>query len=455
MSLLAIGLSHRTARVDVLERAAVGADDLVKLLHELVGCDHIGEAMCLSTCNRVEVYTDTDKFHGGVDEVSAVLARHAGIPADDLTPHLYVHYEQAAVHHLFRVAAGLDSMVVGESQILGQLRQAYRAACQAQTAGRELHELAQRALAAGKRVHTETSIDAAGASVVSRAVARARHARGGLAGTTAVIVGAGSTGGLVGSSLRLAGVADVVVANRSAAGGERLARSLHGRAVALDALPTELAAADVLVTCTGSTSVLLDVATLTAALDGRGDRSLVVLDLGLPRDVDPATAALPGVTYIDLDALTETSADEADTSSVAVAEQIVAVDVEHYLSWQRTIEVAPTVSALRARAADVVGRELARLDARLPGLDPRVRAECERTVRRTVSTLLHGPTVRVKELAHSPEGDLYADALRTLFGLLPGAADVVSAPSTAELPKVTEPDAAMQPLERLPGGSDR
>jgi len=429
VSVLAVGVSHRNAPVSVLERAAIAPDDVGKILHELVRGEHVGEALVVSTCNRVEAYVDTDKFHGGTDEVSAVLARHAGMPVSDLAEHLYVHYEQAAVHHLFRMTSGLDSMVVGESQILGQVRSAYTLAAAEQTVGRELHELAQRALSAAKRVHSETEIDRAGASMVNIAVEQARAVLGGLSGRSALIVGAGSMGALAAATLVRAGLGGLVIANRTSENASRLADGLPARAVGIEEVEAELAAADLLVCATGSTSVLVNAATVAAAMRGRADRPLVILDIAMPRDVDPGSGDVPGVTYVDIEALQGPAARAgAGSQSVAAAERIVDEEVEGYLSWQRSIEVAPTIAALRARAADLVEAELSRFDARWPGLEPRLRAEVAQTVRRTVSTLLHGPTVRVKQLADAPGGDVYADALRTLFGLVPGATDAVMTP---------------------------
>lgn len=422
MSLLAIGLSYKTAPVAILERAAIGPEDMPKLLHELVRGEHVSEAVILSTCNRVEAYVDVAKFHGGVFEVSQALARHAGMDVSDFGEYLYVHYEQAACQHLFRVAAGLDSMVVGEPQILGQVRSAYAAAVDQQTVGKVLHELLQRALSAGKRVHTDTDIDRNGATVVGRAIELA----GPMDGRDVLIVGAGSMGALGGTTLRRVGANPPVVANRSTENAARLAETLGGRAVGLDALPDELTRADVVLTSTGSTSVLLSYDAVRTAMAHRDGRPLVILDLALPRDADPAVADLDGVTYLDLDGIRDAVV-TPDSDAVAAAERVLAADVDGYLAAQRAIEVAPTVAALRARAADVVEAELTRLDAKLPGLDPRVRAELARTVRRTVGTLLHGPTVRVKQLAEAPGGSVYADALRTLFELGPQAAEAMSA----------------------------
>ncbi len=433
MSLLVVGLSHRTSPVGVLERAVVASEETGKVLGELLQCENVSEALLLSTCNRVEVYAVVQTFHGGLGDVSGVLARQAGAELADLAEHLYVHYAGAGVDHLFAVAAGLDSMVVGEPQILGQLREAYSDAVAAGTVGSTLHELAQHALRVGKRVHTETGIDAAGASLVSEALADADAALQrigggpGLAGRRALVVGAGSMGALAAAQLRRAGAAEVVVANRSMDTARRLAAAVAAegtpaRAVGLGAVLGELVTAEVVVSATGTVGTVLDAATLAAAAP------LVVCDLGMPRDVEEAAAALPGVTVIDLSTLQRRLADRAAGTDVRVARKILAEEVRGYLAAQRSAEVTPTVTALRQRAAEVVDAELLRLDTRLPGLDAAVRAELSCTVRRVIDKLLHTPTVRVKELAETGGGQTYADALRELFELDPQAPAAVSAP---------------------------
>jgi glutamyl-tRNA reductase len=452
MSVLVVGLSHHTAPVELLERASVSGEDIPKLLDELTRTGRVGEAMVLSTCNRVEVYAVVEAFHGGLADVSGVLARHAGMDVRTLSRHLYVHYAASAVEHLFTVAAGLDSMVLGEAQILGQLRAAYLAATDAGAVGRVLHELAQQALRAGKRSHAETGIDSAGASVVSEALADAAAALGGLRGRRALVVGAGSMGGLASAQLRRLGVGALVAANRTPARAARLAATLTAeglpsRAVGLDQVTTELALADVLISSTGAVGTVLTVDMVTEALGHRPDRPLVVCDLGLPRDVDPAVAELPGVTVIDLASLHERLAGRAEGEPVRAARAVVAEEVTAYLSAQRSAEVTPTVTALRRRAAEVVDAELLRMSSRLPDLDPDVRAELTHTVRRVVDKLLHTPTVRVKQLAEAPGGDAYAEALRELFGLDPQAPAAV----TATRATAAEPSASSVP----PGPADR
>jgi glutamyl-tRNA reductase len=422
VSLLVVGLSHRTAPVSVLERAAVPVDDLRKTLDELHRAETISEVLLLSTCNRVEAYADAARFHPAVAEITSVLARHAGLAVSDLSEHLYVHFAEAAAEHIFSVASGLDSMVVGESQILGQLRSAYALGTDVGSVGSVLHDLTQSALRVGKRVHSDTGIDRAGASIVSVALDQAEAVLGSLDGRRAVIVGAGSMGALAGATLRRRGLTDVVIANRSVAPAARLARTLDGRAAALPAVPGEIADADLLVSCTGATGLVVE----ADDLGSRADRPLVVLDLALPRDVDPIVRERPGVTYVDLEALRSRGAMVSD-EEVRSATAIVADELRGYLAEQQRLAVAPTVTALRARANQVIDGELARLDGRLPGLDDDVRREVTDAVRRAVEKVLHAPTVRVKELASTPGGDQYAAALRELFDLDQAAVESVAA----------------------------
>ncbi len=441
MSLLAIGLNHRSAAPELLERISVSPHDVPKVLHDLLAGEHITEAVLVTTCNRVEVYAETATFHGGVTEVGEVLARTAGLPFEELHRSLYVHHEARAVQHLFSVACGLDSMLVGEAQILGQVRQAYKIARDEASTGRALSALMREALRVGKRAHTETGIDTAAASLVGVGLRVAGDAIAGMSGSGALegarvlLVGAGSTGALAGSLLRKAQVGQLVVANRSPERARRLAAGLDGRAVKLDAVPAELREADLVVTATGATLPVLSLPAVEAALAERnGNGRLVLLDLGLPRDVDPRVRELPGVSLIDLEGLRAALAGSDVVTDVDAVRALVAEEVAAYLDRQRALRVAPTVAALRARAAEMVDAELNRLAGRLPSLSERERAEVANTVRRVVDKLLHSPTVRVKELAEIPGGDRYAEALHELFELDPRKAQAVSAPGMDELP---------------------
>jgi glutamyl-tRNA reductase len=370
-----------------------------------------------------------------------VLADQSGMTVPDLTKYAYVRYSEAAVEHLFAVAGGLDSAVVGEQQVLGQVRRAYAAAEANRTVGRTLHELAQRALAVGKRVHSETGIDAAGASVVSVALGMADAKLNGLHGKTAVVVGAGAMGALSAAHLTRAGIGNVYVVNRSLPRAQRLARKVResgtpAEALSLDNLSTALADADVVVSCTGAVRPVVSLADVHNALTAgrRDDTPLVMCDLGMPRDVDPAVSGLPGVWVVDMDRIQREPSARAAAADADAARHMVAAEVATYLAGQRMAEVTPTVTALRQRAADVVEAELLRLDHRLPGLEATHRDEVARTVRRVVDKLLHAPTVRIKQLASAPGGDSYAEALRELFELDQTAVDAVA--NAGELPPV-------------------
>jgi glutamyl-tRNA reductase len=427
MSLLAVGISHQTAPVSLLEQVSMTGDDKVKTLHELVESEHVSEALVLATCNRIEVFAEVDRFHGGITDVSRVLARHAGATVEELSPYVTVYYEDQAIGHLCTVAAGLDSMVVGETQVLGQLRAAYALAQEEGTVGRELHPITQRALRVGKRVHAETGIDKAGASLVSVALDRVTDVLGELAGRPVLVVGAGSMGALAATTLARRGAA-VTVSSRTPASAARLAESIGGRQADLDRLAEEIAVADVLVTCTGAIGTVIG----TDVVGDRAGRPLAVVDLALPRDVEPAVAALPGVHLIDLAMLQgeraahpgRPVAGSVAADDIAAAHALVELETSLLRAERQAAAVAPTVSALRSQAAEVVDAELLRLSTRLPDLDAKARSEVARTVRRVVDKLLHEPTVRVKELASAPGGTDYADALRALFGLgLSGSTD--------------------------------
>lgn len=459
MSVLVVGLSHRSAPVSVLERASLAPDARAKLLTDAVAAAPVTEAVALATCNRIELYAAVDKFHAGVAELSTLLAQHAGVSLEELTPHLYVHYEDRAVHHLFTVGCGLDSMVVGEGQILGQIKESLALGQRTHTAGRTLNDLFQQALRVGKRAHSETGIDKAGQSLVSFGLAQL--AAGApvaewVAGRRALVIGAGSMSSLAATTLVRAGAAELVIANRTYARAERLAAGLNAgspaagaaglipaqagpagvplaRAARVEEIADELVTADVVISCTGATGLVLTAAEVRAALRRRaggaasaGGPPLALLDLAMPRDIDHALHEVPGVHFVDIETLAGAAADAPMAADVDQVRAIVAEEVEVFGAAQRAASITPTVVALRTMAQDVVAGEIARLEGRLPGLDERQRAEVAQTVRRVVDKLLHAPTVRVKELAATPGGAGYADALRELFDLDPATVDAVS-----------------------------
>jgi glutamyl-tRNA reductase len=471
MSVLVVGLSHKSASLPVLERAAVSGDTLSKLIRDVSQAPNVGGTFVVSTCNRVEVYAEVDKFHGGVSSICDLLARHSAIPLSELTPNLYVHYEDRAVQHLLAVACGLESMVVGESQILGQVRQALSVAREHGTLSRGLGELGTLALRTARRAHAETRIDQAGANLVSIGIAIAHgrlttaqaQAEAGpapaadpsrpLAGLGVLVVGAGSMSSLAATTAARMGAAHIVVANRTADRAGRLAASVGGTVADLADLAGPVARADLVISCTGAAGVVIGVDLVTQALARRGQpgRPLVLLDLAMPRDVDPAVAGLPGAQLVGLDTLGDRPAGPAGEPELAglatrdadvdEVRAIVAEEFAARVSAVHAARVAPTVVALRTKAAKVVDAELARLAGRLPA-DHRTLDEVERAMRRVVDKLLHAPTVRVKELAGSPGGDAYEDALRVLFDLDPAVVAAVTLADTDPGAASPKPDSA-------------
>lgn len=449
MSVLVVGLSHKSAPVETLERAAVSGDTLGKLLRDIAHLPDTAETFVISTCNRVEVYAEVGRFHGGVNGICELLARHSGIPAGELTASLYVHYEDRAVQHLLAVASGLDSMVVGEDQILGQVRAALKAASDYGTLGRSLRDLGRIALRTGKRARAETGIDRLGISLVSVGVelAASRLGSGGrppgatlLAERAVLVVGAGAMSGLAVAIAARAGAARIAVANRTRSRAERLAAGAGGVVADFADLPAAIAGAGLVISCTGAAGAVITGQMVRTALDERpAGAPLVLLDLAMPRDVDPAVADLPDVSVIGLDELRGTGEAAVGAAEVAAVRAIVEEEFAAYGSAVRAAQVTPTVVALRAKAATVVDAELERLGGRLSehGVSGHALEEIAQTVRRVVDKLLHAPTVRVKELASSPGGEEYEAALRVLFDLDPRAVEAVTR-AEVETPDITD-----------------
>lgn len=429
MSLLVIGLSYRTAPISLLEALAAAPADV--LAQRVASSGAVEESVVLSTCNRLEVYAEAVTFHGAVATIGEVLADLSGVALAELTSHLYVHYEDRAVAHAFTVACGLDSMAIGEVQVLGQLREALRTAQESATAGPSLNSLLQQALRVGKRAHNETGIDTVSKSLVESGLDHAEALLGPLASSSVLVVGAGGMSGLVATTAARRGAQRLVIANRTLAKAERLAQATGGTAVPMSELGDALADADVVLSSTGSVGNVLSVADITAAARSRKGRPLVLVDLALPHDVDRAVAGLPGVELVGLAELGAELAALAEVDSLPQAQKVrdlVTGEVAAYLTGRAVASVAPTVAALRSRAAGVVDAELERLDQRMPSLDPATRAEVTQAIHRVVEKLLHTPTVRVKELSSDGHGQEYAAALRELFDLDPHVVATVSAP---------------------------
>ncbi|MBA4607884.1 glutamyl-tRNA reductase [Aeromicrobium sp. Marseille-Q0843] len=427
MSVLVVGLSHRSAPVDLLEQASLDTDAAVKLSHLALEVPAVTESAVISTCNRVEVYVEADRFHGSVEEVTQLLADMAGLRREALLPYVYVHYDQAAVAHLFRVAAGLDSMILGESQILGQVRSTLHQSQAEATAGTSLNTLFQQALRIGKRGHAETGIDRLAPSLVTAALGAAGDA---VTDPQArfLVAGAGTMSLLAVRTLIERGVepSRIWVANRTFQRAFELVASHGVSAVRWESLDVELSAADVLITCTGAAGVVFDTERIERATsDGR---PLTVIDLALPRDVSHEVRDLPNVDVIDIEVLAAHATADSVAEDVEQVREIVQSEVDSFLASRQQAKVTPTVVALRSMATEVVSSETARLQSRLSGLDDAQLDEVRRAMRRVAEKLIHQPTVRVKELVEGPENLTYADALAHLFQLDPSAVSAVTDP---------------------------
>jgi glutamyl-tRNA reductase len=418
VSVVVIGLNHRTAPLDLLERMNVPDGQLAKALHDLCSREHISEAMVLSTCNRAEVYAVAERFHGAYSDIRSFLAEHSFLPPEDFSDHLYVHYDSAAAAHLFSVTAGLDSAVLGESEIQGQVKQAWDRARGAGAAGPELNLLLRHALEGGKRARTETGIGRKVASVSQAAVAMARERLGGLADKTVLLLGAGDMG--EGMAVALAGAGErinLMVANRTQAKAVALAARIGAEPVALVDVPDRVADVDLLLTSTGSQAAIIERSDLEPVVRGRERRPLLVVDIAVPRDVDASVADIDGVTLLDMDDLRGFAAAgvAGRQGEVAAAQAILNDELERYLDASSAREVAPMIVALRERAEVVRRAELDRFRGRLDDLGSDQAYLVDAMTRRLVSKLLHQPTVVLKDAAGSPRGDRLVAALRELF----------------------------------------
>jgi glutamyl-tRNA reductase len=417
MTILVVGISHRSAPIALLERLAVDTDGATKLTEDVLANPHVSEATVVATCNRLEIYAAVDRFHGSVEGLSQRLLEPARQGVEPLLPNLYIHYDDGAVSHLFRVAAGLDSMAVGEAQILGQTRDALQLGQELGSVGPVLNTLFQQALRVGKRAHAETGIDRAAPTLVSAALDRAVDD---VLGRRVVVVGAGAMAALAVSTVVRRGAGEVVVVNRTPERAERLAGEYAVRWAPLAALDAEVAAADLVVACAGAAGVLLGRDAVAAA-----PGPLALVDLALPHDIDPTVADLPGVTLVTLADLADDLRESAAGAEVDAVRTIVTDEVAAFLSARRQSGVTPTVVALRTMATGVVESEMARLERRIPGLDDATRAEVRQTLRRVTDKLVHQPTIRAKELGNRSAVS-YATALAELFALDPEAVDAVT-----------------------------
>ena len=420
MSVVVVGL-NRTVPLGLLERMTVSDADLPKALHDLRGRPHLAESVVLSTCMRTEVYAEAEKFHGAIGDIRNFLAELSGASHDSFSDHLYTYYEDAAVAHLFEVAAGLDSAVVGEGEILGQVRDAWERAREEGSAGAVMANLFRHAIEVGKRARTETGISRGVTSVSQAAVAMAEDVLWGLSGRSVLVVGAGDMGRGMAVALAGRGVGRVLVASRSEARAAEVVAELPTAAAVVDMaeVPSYLGQVDLVLTGTGAPGLVFGADEVAAAVGGRAGRRLLMVDIAVPRDVDPAVRDVAGVTLLDMEDLVAFA--EAGLSGrkaeVVRVREIVEEEVTRFSDLSAARTVAPVVAALHERAEAVRQAELDRMGGRLAGLDDRQRRAVEALTRGLVAKLLHDPTVRLKEEAGSPRGERLADALRTLFGL--------------------------------------
>ena len=419
MTIVNVGVSYRFAPAEVLEKLAVPSAELGGLLARLHAVPGVGEVAVLSTCNRVEVYAAVDGPAAPVTKaVAGLVAARGRIPAADLLRMARIHTGGAVAEHLFSVACGLDSMALGEDQIVAQIKAAARAAAAAGTTGPAITGLMDAALRASKRARTQTTISTEGISLARAGLDLAGTHLGGLAGRDAVVVGTGPTGRLAARLLREAGAGRLSVASRDAARAAEVAATVHGTPLRTSDVPATLAGADILVTATGAAGPALAAEQVRAARARAGGWPLFVLDLGMPPDVDPAIGRLAGVTLIGLTALGRHLAERDQApDQVAQVRDIVAAEAAAYMERQEQGTAAPVIAALHAQIRQLADAELARLNHRLPGLSEQERDETAATVHRILRKVLHRPTVRVREFSAGPDGPLYLDALRQLFDL--------------------------------------
>ncbi len=418
--------------MDLLDHIAAHLPDDAQLRRDILSSDYIAETMIVRTCNRIEVIADVSRFHGSVQDVARSISKHTSISLDELTPHLYVHFEDRAVHHLFAVSSGLDSMIVGEQQILGQVRSSLKAAQESGSAGRVLNEVGQSALRVGKRIHSETGIDRHGASVVSVALNQASLSLASIADSRVLVVGAGAMGVLAVQTLQELGVTDISITSRTSEKSHAVAAERGIKAIELDQFAASLGDKDLVVTATGAHGYTIDFEMAKSAIDAHSAGPLVFVDLALPHDVDPECAALPDVVRIDLGDLAQAPGSQASQADLSASWQIVDEEVAEFMAAQAVLKVEPIVVSLRAKADGVLESELNRLRLKHPEMSDEFAQAVEHSMRRTLSSLLHTPTVRIKQFASDPEGLKYAEALHTLFDLDPEAVDFVAQPQSNE-----------------------
>ena len=418
MSIVVIGVNHRTGPLALLERVAVSVESLPKSIASLTSRVNIREVVVLSTCNRTEVYAVAERFHGAYADIRDFFCELGGLAPDELHPHLYSQHDEAAVEHLFEVAAGLDSAVLGESEILGQVRAAWELAQLEGGAKSTLNLLFRHAIETGKRARTDTGIGRGTASVSHAAVEMAEEHLGTLHGRRVLVVGAGEMGEGVAIALAAAGANDITVTNRTESKAAQLADRVAGRVVPFAQMHVALRNVDVLLTSTGAGTHLIERDTLATARAGL-ETPLLIVDIAVPRDVDSAVATLAGVTLLDLDDLRDWAAKGIEQRSVEAesVRAIVGEEVERFTVDVAARQAAPLVAQLHQHGEAIRAAELERFAARLGSLDAAQRAAVEAVTKGIIAKLLHSPSVRLKDDVGTPSGERNAAAVRDLFDL--------------------------------------
>ena len=418
MPILTLGISFRRAPIELLERLSFANDDLAKAYRHALDQDAIDEAVIVSTCNRVEITASVSSYHAGFLALKRMLTETRGVGADELAEPLYSHWEQDAADHLFAVAAGLDSMVIGETQIHAQVRDALRRAAREEASGPVLTALFHAAGRAGRRARGETSLGAAPDAFVSLGADLASEELGPLEGCRVAVVGAGQMAGIAVKHLRGRGVGDIRVLNRSAQHARVLAARTGAEPAGLEELPETLASADLVVSATGATGIVIDAGAVRTALEGRSG-PLVLLDIAVPRDVDPDVAGLDGIRLIDIETIQSRLATHAEETAddIARAHEIVAEEVRRWVVRRRSDALAPLIRAVRRRGDDAVSAELDRYAARLAGLTPDEREAVESLARGIAAKLLHDPIVALKEHSEPGSDGEHANLLAELLGI--------------------------------------
>jgi glutamyl-tRNA reductase len=433
--LLALGISHKTAPLAVRERLALPEGRAAGVLRDLVAHPEIHEAVAISTCNRTEIYVVASDPVEAESAALSTLSRQAGIPPTELLSSLYSPREMDAVRHLFSVAAGLESMIVGEAEIQGQVKRAYELALVEGATGPITNRLFRDALATGKRARTETAIGRARISVSSIAVELARGILGELQSRRVLVIGAGENGELTAKALRERGVETVFVANRRYDRAIGLAQRFGGEAVRFDDLPRQLEEADIVVSSTASPHQIVGREELELVMDGRGGRPLLLIDIAVPRDIDPSVRELPGITLYDMDDLQREVARNLGSREAEMVHvnAIIEQEVDRFADWLASLDVVPTIAALRERGEEIVQRVLRENEPRWESLSEADRARVELMARTIVGRMLHEPTLRMKGAAERGGSYVHLQALRELFGLDPEPPDYESASAPADV----------------------